>query len=99
MRPTKCFYCGVETTLERSRKGIPTPETRRTNDHWIPQSKGGDGLHNNTVTACVRCNVEKGNLTGPEYLAVLRFRERQKLFEQIRTQIILRRMYDHTANQ
>lgn len=45
-----CGYSGDELTL----------------DHVIPRSRGGGDSWENMVTACVRCNVRKGNRTPKE---------------------------------
>jgi 5-methylcytosine-specific restriction endonuclease McrA len=48
-----CQYCGAtgdELTL----------------DHVLPRSRGGEDSWENIVTACVRCNVRKGNRTPKE---------------------------------
>lgn len=46
-----CQYCGYS-----SGEGL-------TLDHIIPRSRGGGETWENMVTACVRCNVKKGNRT------------------------------------
>ncbi|HIK26082.1 MAG: HNH endonuclease [Thermosynechococcus sp. Uc] len=45
-----CGYTGEDLTL----------------DHVIPKSRGGGDTWENIVTACVRCNVKKGNRTPQE---------------------------------
>lgn len=35
-------------------------------DHVVPRSRGGEDSWENMVTACVRCNVKKGNRTPKE---------------------------------
>ncbi len=45
-----CGYTGDELTL----------------DHVVPRSRGGGDSWENIVTACVRCNVKKGNRTPKE---------------------------------
>ncbi len=45
-----CGYTGDELTL----------------DHVMPRSRGGGDTWENVVTACVRCNVRKGNRTPKE---------------------------------
>lgn len=45
-----CGYAGDDLTL----------------DHVVPRSRGGDDSWENIVTACVRCNVKKGNRTPKE---------------------------------
>ncbi len=44
-----CQYCGSKEDL--------------TIDHVIPRSKGGLDAWENVITACVRCNIRKGNRT------------------------------------
>lgn len=51
-----CGYAGDELTL----------------DHVLPRSRGGDDSWENMVTACVRCNVKKGNRTPKEANLLLR---------------------------
>lgn len=49
----RCQYCGCygeDLTL----------------DHVIPRSRGGEDTWENVVSACVRCNVKKGNRTSWE---------------------------------
>lgn len=45
----RCVYCGVRENL--------------TLDHVIPRSKGGRDSWHNLVTACQKCNTEKGDCT------------------------------------
>lgn len=45
-----CQYCGYQGD-------------DLTLDHVVPRSKGGPDSWENIVTACVRCNVKKGNRT------------------------------------
>lgn len=45
-----CHYRGEQLTL----------------DHVIPRSRGGGDTWENLVTACVRCNIKKGNRTPKE---------------------------------
>lgn len=47
-----CIYCGDNRNL--------------TIDHVIPTSKGGKNEWNNVVTACAKCNSEKGDLMEPD---------------------------------
>ncbi|PSB05154.1 HNH endonuclease [Merismopedia glauca] len=56
-----CSYTGDELTL----------------DHVIPRSRKGGDSWENIVTACVRCNVKKGNRTPKEANMVLRNQPRQ----------------------
>jgi len=48
-----CQYCGTRTD-------------QLTLDHVHPRSRGGPETWENIVTACVRCNVKKGNRTPTE---------------------------------
>lgn len=47
-----CQYCGYKDDL--------------TIDHIIPRSKGGGDAWENVITACVRCNIKKGNRSPKE---------------------------------
>ncbi|GAA4447860.1 HNH endonuclease [Ravibacter arvi] len=47
-----CQYCGAKDHL--------------TLDHVIPKSKGGKSNWDNLVTACQRCNAQKGDLSPEE---------------------------------
>lgn len=49
----RCQYCGNARDL-------------LTLDHVLPRSRGGKDTWENIVTACVRCNVKKGNRTPEE---------------------------------
>jgi 5-methylcytosine-specific restriction endonuclease McrA len=51
-----CNYRGEQLTL----------------DHVIPRSRNGGDTWENLVTACVRCNVKKGNRTPKEANMILR---------------------------
>ena len=44
----------------------------------MPKSRGGKYIFDNTVPACNQCNMEKGCLTGEEFMAVLAFRAGHK---------------------
>jgi 5-methylcytosine-specific restriction endonuclease McrA len=46
----KCCYCG---------KKFPSSELNL--DHIIPKSRGGKTDWSNVVTACLQCNIKKGN--------------------------------------
>ncbi len=48
-----CQYCGY--------KG-----EKLTIDHIIPKSRGGEDKWENVTTACISCNIEKGNRTPKE---------------------------------
>ena len=50
-----CGYVGNDLTL----------------DHVVPRSRGGGDTWENLVTACVRCNVQKGNRTPKEANMIL----------------------------
>ncbi|WP_448379732.1 HNH endonuclease [Gloeomargarita sp.] len=56
-----CGYTGEDLTL----------------DHVIPKSRGGADSWENIVTACVRCNIKKGNRTPEEARLTLRQRPRR----------------------
>ena len=46
-------------------------------DHVVPRSRGGGDTWENLVTACVRCNVKKGNRTPKEAQMTLRHQPRR----------------------
>lgn len=48
-----CQYCNAQTE-------------KLTLDHVIPRSRGGGDTWENIVTACVKCNIKKGNRTPKE---------------------------------
>ncbi|MDJ0508395.1 MAG: HNH endonuclease [Crocosphaera sp.] len=56
-----CSYKGEQLTL----------------DHVLPRSRGGGDTWENLVTACVRCNVKKGNRTPREAQMSLRHSPRR----------------------
>ena len=45
----QCVYCGTKSNLNI--------------DHVLPRSKGGKNTFENTVTACMNCNIRKGDRT------------------------------------
>jgi 5-methylcytosine-specific restriction endonuclease McrA len=51
-----CMYCGEQFK-----------QVDLTRDHIIPMSRGGTDSWENVVTACYRCNNQKGNLTPEEW--------------------------------
>lgn len=59
-----CHYCRVGMT----KRGSRDPRSA-TIDHIIPKSRGGDSSPINKVECCRKCNNEKGNFTGAEYLS------------------------------
>ena len=67
---TKCFYCG-ETLVNEEQK-------MRSLDHIYAKLWGGISLPCNLVPACVRCNLEKGTLTGNQYLCWKNSRRRSQ---------------------
>ena len=52
---SRCFYCGVKT-------GRAFDARKSTVDHLKPVSLGGTDRPENLVSACFRCNLEKGSL-------------------------------------
>jgi 5-methylcytosine-specific restriction endonuclease McrA len=54
----RCQYCGSESE-------------RLSIDHVMPRSRGGSHSWDNVTTACLRCNVHKGNRTPREAGMVL----------------------------
>lgn len=61
-----CAYCVKPVLLEPGRFNR---HQQATLDHVIPLSRGGLHHWENVVAACVRCNAEKGALTGQEFRA------------------------------
>jgi hypothetical protein len=57
--PHYCFYC---------EKPFGGEKRRKTKDHIVPVSKGGNGTHYNLLWACDKCNREKENLAPSEFL-------------------------------
>jgi 5-methylcytosine-specific restriction endonuclease McrA len=55
----ECQYCGAKKTL--------------TIDHVIPKSKGGQTNWQNLITACHRCNTEKGDRTPDQAGLMLKY--------------------------
>ena len=49
---TKCAYCGRRYDDEK---------TKKTMDHVVPKSKGGETSLANIIICCQNCNVKKGN--------------------------------------
>lgn len=61
-----CFYC--ERKIERM-TGNVFPPLLQTVDHIIPRIKGGTNEKKNLVPACHVCNLEKGGMLLPEFIA------------------------------
>ena len=61
-----CQYCGVSND-------------QLSIDHVIPRSRGGADIWENVTTACLRCNVRKGNRTPQEAVMPLRSTPRRPL--------------------
>lgn len=53
-----CAYCGV----------IKTTPLRYQIEHMVPRSRGGRDHIENVVPACADCNMDKGRMTGEEYV-------------------------------
>jgi 5-methylcytosine-specific restriction endonuclease McrA len=62
----RCQYCGCGDAGS-SGSGV----VRLSIDHVIPRSRGGSHSWDNVTTACLRCNVHKGNRTPREAGMVL----------------------------
>lgn len=63
----ECQYCGEEGHIKGFREGATL-----TLDHVYPKSRGGHLNWLNTVAACQRCNIKKGNMTPQEASMPLR---------------------------
>ncbi len=59
-----CYLCGSKV---RDDVGSRHPE-KRSMDHMIPISRGGDHSMANIRTACSKCNLKKGRRTYDEYM-------------------------------
>jgi 5-methylcytosine-specific restriction endonuclease McrA len=66
----RCQYCGGGG-LGNHGGGGASAAVRLSIDHVIPRSRGGDHSWENVTTACLRCNVHKGNRTPREAGMVL----------------------------
>lgn len=55
-----CYYC--KNTIETGKKTV---------DHKIPISRGGETKEENLVVCCEECNTDKGFLTEEEYIKIL----------------------------
>ena len=66
----KCAYCGENTKL--------------TQDHFTPISKGGEYTHNNIIPACGSCNSSKRNREFIEWYP------KQKFYSKKREKAILK---------
>ena len=63
-----CYYC--KNTIENGKKTV---------DHKIPISRGGETKEENLVVCCEKCNTEKDFLTEEEYMRILEMaKEKEK---------------------
>jgi 5-methylcytosine-specific restriction endonuclease McrA len=70
----KCHYCGFEGlivwhTLYSGRPSFWVSFCNLELDHFVPESKGGQGVAENLVLACRFCNRSKQALAGAEFIA------------------------------
>ncbi len=63
-----CQYCDVQFSGDTTKLSL---------DHLVPRSRGGHLTWENTVTACMACNFQKG-AHGPEELAQIGMKLRRK---------------------
>jgi 5-methylcytosine-specific restriction endonuclease McrA len=79
----RCGYCRL-TVCDNLPEGHPR---RATVDHVIPCSKGGRSGLDNLLTACQRCNGEKGDMSAEVFRwyrhMILRGHNRDELLEAI----------------
>jgi len=61
-----CRYCGKQ--LAWGNYGQPGRRGAWVIDHSVPLSRGGTDQLRNLWPTCIKCNLEKGALTGPEYM-------------------------------
>jgi len=77
VRGSNCHYCKTSLVYDSVKRGQTQPLNRGTIDHRVPVCRGGQNRLGNYVSACRKCNEEKGQLTEKEYLVVLRYRKSQ----------------------
>ena len=65
-----CFYC--ETEFGYSKGPLDSVPVKKTLDHIIPKSRGGQNIIKNYVAACGSCNMDKANCTPEEFLQLLK---------------------------
>ncbi len=58
----RCVWCLRGVYVGRVAKNRELTTRVATLDHVIPRARGGDDLCTNLVTACVRCNDDRGKL-------------------------------------
>lgn len=63
----RCRWCGVEVSYNPAASG-PFYPTMASLDHLIPQVKGGRNTKDNLVTACRRCNSERGHMSVEDWV-------------------------------
>lgn len=63
-----CYYCGVVMSFAAGQLGVWVP-TKASIEHLLPLSRGGSHSFENTVLACLQCNVRKHNKTPEEWQA------------------------------
>lgn len=83
----KCFYCGVRVTLKFRRFLSPTcteynPQKAKelnvaSMDHIYPKSRQGDDSIDNRVLCCYKCDVEKGQMSAFDFLAIKSLEKRK----------------------
>lgn len=62
-----CHYCDIPVIDSYLIPGQPYADNNANLDHIFPVVKGGTDKPNNLVTACARCNSDKGTMTLYEY--------------------------------
>jgi len=75
IRQDRCHYCKASLTYAKVKRGVTFPLNQGTIDHRVPVCRGGQNQLKNYVSACRRCNEEKGQLTDKEYFVVLDYRK------------------------
>lgn len=68
----RCVYCGRDVIVTTDPEIVSRFKTRpiASIDHIIPRCEGGTNEEDNLVTACRRCNLERGTMDAFEYLAI-----------------------------
>lgn len=64
-----CSYCESRIYIQEGKtvKGDVIPPNRAQMDHYFPRSRGGDGVEDNGLPACMSCNNAKGDLAPDDF--------------------------------
>lgn len=67
----RCYWCGCRVEPPENNNGHQTVNTA-TREHLIPKTRGGGNLSENLVLACFGCNNLKDDMTGEEFIHLLK---------------------------